>query len=193
LGSAAAFGIPIPRSDPGLQEEIVVLSWLVEAALGLFASVAPELTPKDVETLVRTVYGEARGSTQEDRIAVAWVIKNRAAQAQRFVDRNGKPHPLFGNGSAASACLVKWQFSCWNPRDPNRDQILKVRLPKSLGEDVVKRCYDAIVAVWIEAKVDPTRGSTHYHTLKSGWPQSWGERREPAVIIGAHAFYNDVR
>ena len=54
---------------------------------------------------------------------VASVIMNRCAIAKAYLAKHDKPHPLFGDGSPSSACLAPYQFSCWNPNDPNRSVI----------------------------------------------------------------------
>jgi spore germination cell wall hydrolase CwlJ-like protein len=37
---------------------------------------------------------------------------------------------------------------------------------------------------------DPTKGARHHH---SGPPPPWVEGRKPAVTLGGHFFYNDIR
>jgi N-acetylmuramoyl-L-alanine amidase len=70
---------------------------------------------QDIDVVARTLYGEARGEGKQGMIAVACVIVTRAMIAAEYVDANGKPHPLFGDGSLASACQAPLQFSCWDP------------------------------------------------------------------------------
>ena len=69
------------------------------------------MTDNDIDTLARTLYGEARGESHTGKIAVANVVMNRVALASK--------HPHFGDGTAAGACKAPWQFSCWNAADPN--------------------------------------------------------------------------
>jgi len=152
----------------------------------------------DLRVLALTIYGEARGSTHADRIACGWVMRNRAEQARAFATRTRKPHPLFGDGSLTSACKAKWQFSCWNAGDPNR-RLLDAWsdnhqfLTDALADPAYQRCLLAALAVITGTEPDPTSSSLHYHTTAMGWPAAWGEKRQPACVIGAHAFYNDVK
>ncbi len=38
------------------------------------------VTTRDIDILARTVYGEARGESELDKLAVAWVVVNRARE-----------------------------------------------------------------------------------------------------------------
>src|SRR5689334_22986754 len=78
----------------------------------------------DDDILARTIVGEARGEGKPGMEDVACVIMNRVNAAKLYLAQKDKPHALFGDGSVASACLAKWQFSCWNEDDPNRAVIL---------------------------------------------------------------------
>ena len=66
----------------------------------------------NIDTLARTIFGEARGEPYLGKVAVANVVMNRVALADQ--------HPPFGLGSAAYRMYERaWQFSCWNPaNDP---------------------------------------------------------------------------
>lgn len=155
-------------------------------------------TTADIITMAATLFGEARGSTHEDRIACAWAMRNRAAAAQQHRARTGRNHPLFGDGTLSAVCRAPWQFSCWNANDPNRPELDRLTaegttLPAALVTAGYVECMAAVLEVIAGRAPDPTQGSTHYHTTRMGWPRSWGERKEPVVVIGAHAFYNNVR
>lgn len=65
------------------------------------------ISPSALDTLTKTIWGEARGEGREGMIAVAWVILNRASIGG-----------WWGN-SIETVCLKPWQFSCWNANDPN--------------------------------------------------------------------------
>ena len=39
----------------------------------------------DLDALTRVVYGEARGESDEGKIAVAWVVKNRCAKSGKSI------------------------------------------------------------------------------------------------------------
>ena len=57
----------------------------------------------DLFTLARTVYGEARGESDQGRAAVAHVVLNRF--------RSDK---WFSAGTIEAVCRKPSQFSCWN-------------------------------------------------------------------------------
>ena len=87
-------------------------------------------TPEDIDTVARTIWGEARGEPIVGQQAVASVIANRASIAAAWFSHHGIPHPLYGDGHLASACLAHhggvYQFSCWNQDDPNRAKQIAV-------------------------------------------------------------------
>lgn len=131
----------------------------------------------DIETLARTIYGEARGEPFIGQVAVAWVVKNR-------VGRKG-----WGN-TIADVCLKPLQFSCWNMNDPNRAKILAADLdmPK------FQRAFGiACLVVCGDDLDDPTGGADHYHTIARPkvsvtWPPRWARDMTVTAIIGAHRF-----
>ena len=125
----------------------------------------------DIETLARTVYGEARGESYRGKQAVAWVVLNRAAGKKKLAD----------------VCRAKWQFSCWNPDDPNRVKMGKVTLADSTFRDCMLAALSVVQGL---AGPDPTEGSKHYHTPAVA--PFWGRGKEPVCRIGNHLFFNDI-
>lgn len=144
-------------------------------------------TPHDLETLARTIYGEARGETDTGMIAVGCVAVNRARIALAWVAKHGRPHPLFGDGSVRSACLAPWQFSSWNENDPNRAKLLAV----SLDDPLMARCVQAARAA-IDLP-DITHGSTHYYATSMAEPPTWALNHTAAAHIGHHLFFNNIQ
>lgn len=102
------------------------------------------------------------------------VVLNRAAQ------------PCWWGRSVAEVCLKPWQFSCWLDSDPNRAKLLAVD-----GRD---RAYATALSVATDALAgllpDYTFGATHYHVLEVA--PAWARGRTPCIVIGRHAFYNDI-
>jgi len=80
----------------------------------------------DMETMARSIWGEARGECEEGQAAVAWVMRNRAQAARAFIARQKRAHPLFGDGTLVGACRAPRQFSAWNPGDPNAVKLARV-------------------------------------------------------------------
>lgn len=147
---------------------------------------------EDLDVLARTIYGEARGEDIAGKVAVANVVMNRVKTFRSLI-ASGVRKLTFGNGSITSACLYKYQFSCWNEKDPNREKILAVK-----GSDLYfAECIVVAKVAMAGLLVDNTAGSTHYHVISMGFPPSWLHPGEgppkPAVLIGKHAFYNTVK
>lgn len=147
---------------------------------------APRLLPRDPrdlpvrEVLARTLYGEARGEPTPGKEAVACVILNRAARAEA---RGGS---YWWGRDVAGVCLKPWQFSCWNPGDPNRPKLLAV----TESNRAFRACLEVADRALAGAIEDITKGATHYHT-RAVTP-AWSRGRTPCAEVGAHVFYNDV-
>jgi len=132
------------------------------------------LIADDLDTAARTVWGEARGEGPEGMLAVAHVIRNRAEKGGWWGD------------TLETVCKKKWQFSCWNPNDPNRQKLLDLD-KKSDGY------FQALsaVAMALVSDDDPTNGSCHYHT--KGVKPAWSEGHDPAANIGNHLFFAGIK
>ena len=65
----------------------------------------------DIDTLARTIYGEARGESRQGKIAVACVILNRVKRKKMCGWREINGYKV---ATVAATCLKPWQFSCWN-------------------------------------------------------------------------------
>lgn len=133
-----------------------------------------------VDTLARTLWGEARGESDAGIEAVACVVVNRA--------RLGVTHRRLSwwGVTIIDVCRKPKQFSCWNDDDPNCAKLKKV----TTADKDFLRCLD-VAARAVDGKLfDATSGATHYHT-KSVRP-AWAEGHAPTVTIGCHRFYNDI-
>ncbi|WP_342234624.1 DUF7742 family protein [Inquilinus sp. OTU3971] len=149
----------------------------------------------DLDIATRTLYGEARSKPVDDDAGVVWVLVNRAREAQAYINRTGKcRHPLFGDGTVASAALMPWQFSCWNSNDPNLPK-MKALSPADAGYQACRQVVEAVVAGRVR---DPTRGSKHYLTtallrqINASSKPHWAKGQGPAVVLGPHAFFNNI-
>lgn len=132
-----------------------------------------------VDTLARTLYGEARGELVRGKEAVAAVVMNRV---RRAMERGG----YWWGADVVGVCRKPWQFACWNENDPNRKKI------EAVGRD--NRNFQSCIRIARRAVSgtlkDPTGGATHYHA--TGQTPPWARDREPSAVIGGHKFYNDV-
>ncbi len=145
------------------------------------ASPAPPKGPDPaVDVLARTIYGEARGEKLKGREAVASVVMNRVRKARR---RNGRH---WWGGTVEEVCRKPWQFSCWNPNDPNRAKLLAVGPANRTFASCLRIAKRAVA----DEIPDATDGATHYHARSVSPP--WARGRTPSAIIGGHLFYNDV-
>lgn len=135
---------------------------------------------RDIDTLARTLWGEARGEGVQGMHAVANVIMNR-----HRLRKYGQGWPSFGpvGASVADICRAPWQFSAWNPNDPNRAKLLTVD-----ETDITFRHAKQIAAAAVRGELpDITGGADHYHT-KAVAP-SWSEGQKPVAQIGGHKFF----
>jgi len=142
----------------------------------------------NTDILARTIYGEARGEGDVGMGAVACVALNRAAIARAYVRTHQKPHPLFGDGTAASACKMPWQFSCWNAADLNSQIINDVDDSDPVFAGALHIAADALNGLIN----DETKNATHYYDRRIATPPSWAEGKSPCAVIGHHIFFNNI-
>lgn len=133
------------------------------------------MTPGDLDVATRTVWGEARGETQPGKEAVAHVILNRWRDETFYKAQH----------TITLVCQWPKQFSCWNKDDVNLQRMLRATL-----DDRMFRASMQAVLKALDAPVDPTYGSMHYHT--SYVSPMWSQGKEPVAVIGGHFFFNDI-
>lgn len=139
----------------------------------------------DIETLARTLYGEARSENRQGKIAVACIVLNRIKRKKMcgWRDING-----YKVATIAATCLKPWQFSCWNKNDPNRKKIINV----TLDDKKFAECYEIAQAACDDLLEDITKGATHYYNPKACAQPSWAKGKAPCVVIGHHLFFNNI-
>jgi N-acetylmuramoyl-L-alanine amidase len=131
---------------------------------------------RDIDTLARTLWGEARGESPEGREAIAAVVLNRL--------KRGLPS-RFGD-SIAGVCKHRQQFSCWNEGDPNLEQLRSV----TTEDATFRECLDTSTRAADGQLADPTEGSDHYHTVDVS--PEWSRGKTPIKTIGHHQFFNNI-
>lgn len=129
----------------------------------------------DVDTLARTIWGEARGEGYQGMQAVANVVVNRA--------RIGG----WWGTTIETVCRKPWQFSCWLPTDPNSLKLRSV----TLADTAFATAYEIARRAVAGTLADITGGATHYHE-KSIRP-AWVSGATLTKSIGNHLFYRGVR
>ncbi len=120
------------------------------------------------------IWGEARGEINEGKQAVAWVVRNRVYAARSY-----------GKGWTG-VMLKKKQFSCFNERDLNREQLEEILfLPRTW--DKFRGCFVIAFNVFFGIGTDYSNGATHYFNKRL--TPSWSRKMIKTVEIGNHVFY----
>lgn len=128
----------------------------------------------DVDTLARTVWGEARGEGIAGMAAVAAVVMNRSKR------------PGWWGKDVGSVCLQPLQFSCWNKDDVNLSKLTAV-------DHTDQQFFWAMLlakAAVDGALGDPTNGAVNYYARGTPEP-SWALGMSPCAIIGNHMFFRE--
>lgn len=142
-------------------------------------------TERDIDTLARTIWGEARNQGRAGMIAVAWCIRNRVD-----MDLHDDGQPDWWGEGYAGVCLRKWQFSCWNAGDPNEPYL---RGRKAIPGREYGEAHEAALAAVHAYEPDPTGGATHYYNPKAvKRTPAWVKGATRTAQIGAHIFFKDV-
>lgn len=126
---------------------------------------------QEIDTLARTIWGEARGEGIAGMSAVASVIMNRAADPKRW-----------GNNVTA-VTKQPLQFSAWNKNDPNYALMQKV----TDTDTAFKQAKEIARKALNDELPDKTKGANHYHT-KAIKPK-WADDKKRTVTLGNHHFY----
>lgn len=133
----------------------------------------------EIDILARTIYAEARGeypridSGLTGLIAIGNVVMNRVKQQTWY----GK--------TVAEVCLKPWQFSCWNPNDPNQS-LLTIPLSGKVFNTCQLVSENIITGSW----PDVTGGCDHYHATTLQQFPKWTLETKPKFRIGRHVFYD---
>ena len=131
---------------------------------------------EDIDTMARTLWGEARNQGIIGMEAVACVIMNRLAVSESHAGY------WWGN-TVTDICRKPWQFSCWNENDPNREKLLAVTSDDrefSAALDIAKDAVNGHLS-------DVTGGANSYCTVSL--KPSWAVNMIQTAIIRQHVFY----
>lgn len=135
----------------------------------------------DVDTMARTLYGEARNQGRIGMTAVAAVIVKRYNLRQQ-----GRGYSSFGpvGATISQICKAPKQFSCWNSNDPNR--------PKILTATSIDAAFALALQIADSALkgnlVDYTHGADSYYASYIS-PPDWTDGLKPVAQIGPHLFF----
>lgn len=139
--------------------------------------IAPELG--DIDTLARTLWGEARGEGRLGQRAVAHTIMNRAGDS-RWPD------------SITKVCFQPYQFSCWNTSGDQSQRRKMLQMSFAQLRDSGCFLVAAEVALFGD-QFDVTYGANHYLTTELLYgpnPPGWALPRDITAVIGHHTFLN---
>ena len=123
--------------------------------------------------LTALIWGEAEGEPLLGKIAVAWVVKNRAKDP-RWPD------------AYEDVILQRKQFSCFNEGAGRLIQTLKA-LKGNWANQTWRECRWSAYGVIQGYLSDPTNGSNHYNTVKCD--PTWDDKMPLMVTIGNHEFF----
>ncbi len=128
--------------------------------------------------LTATVAMEAEGESYKGKLAVAYVIINRAKQRNKFV---------------SEVVLDPYDFSAWNTKGGRQLDLEKIN--EFSWWDSEKAAHSAYYGI----EKDPTQGADHYlnveltRKLRGGTLPAWLLVMKRTAKIGLHTFYKEVK
>jgi len=131
---------------------------------------------RDIDILARTIWGEARGEGRQGMEAVADVVMNRFHSTAWYTAP-----------TVAGVAMKKFQFSAWNPNDPNYDKLINVTTKNpdfALALEIAREAINGKLQ-------DNTGGATHYYADTIN-PPSWTQGAVQTAQIGNHIFFKGV-
>lgn len=131
----------------------------------------------DRNIIARTLWGEARGEGEYGMQAVANVIKNRLSSGVRW----------WGH-SLRTVCLARYQFSCWNAKDPNRPKLMAVTEDDPQFRIAIRLADQTLAG----SLPDIVNGADSYVDSRMPDKPNWCRCRDPACIQGHHWFYRTI-
>ncbi|WP_354857321.1 cell wall hydrolase [Acetobacter fabarum] len=126
-----------------------------------------------VQVAARTAWGEARGEGPSGMQAVLCAGMNRI------------PRPAWWGHDICSVFLHPWQFSCWNPKDPNRAKLLAVTSADPQFQTALALAQRLVSGTL----TDITSGADSYYDTRLPHAPAWAASRFYRCTIGHHAFY----
>jgi N-acetylmuramoyl-L-alanine amidase len=142
----------------------------------------------DKQLMALTIYGEARGESEEGKIAVGSVILER-------VD-----HRNWDGKTIHEVCLCPFQFSCFLPNDQNFKSLKLIaddwdmKYMRSMDlQDCYHTAFDMLAGRIPRTKEIADSHATQYLTTalrKSSKCPSWVKDMKKVVTVGAHEFYS---
>jgi len=140
----------------------------------------------NVDTLARTLWGEARGTGLLDMLGVAAVIRERVLRPGWW----SRP-----NDDWWSVCRNPYQFSCWNQGDPNLPKLYRAEELEPDAFNRATRIAEYTIHFLRDRDVMQLFGvddvddiPTHYHDRSIDTPKAWGDKLKEIVPPWKSAF-----
>lgn len=138
----------------------------------------------DIVVLTALVFTEARGESDQGKMAVAEVVKNRAAR------------PSWWGRDFREVMLRKYQFSGLSEGDPSLRTLMDLAVNwTDVGRVMWSRCWRAAWFVhratnWVP-RLGTARGADYYHATgaRARWIQLAEDAGPPLIVVGRHVFY----
>lgn len=136
------------------------------------ATESSDIVNRNGVIVAATILAEARGEGFDGMQAVACVIKKRMIERQK---------------DAASICLQKEQFSCWN--DGVTVEVLSEVVTKGTPSEITDFAIALAVDLILDKDLDLSlvNEANHYCTLDTN--PKWAKGKKPVVVIKNHKFY----
>jgi N-acetylmuramoyl-L-alanine amidase len=145
---------------------------------------------QELDVVALTIEAEAGGEPLEGAVAVAGVLRNRAAWGR-------------WGATLRAVCLAPAQFSCWAPVEGEANYArlaarLRVLRRGGPDADAVRRAFErsywiAAAALWAPELEDVSGGADHYYApaamRPAGRVPAWARGHVPTAAIGGHRFY----
>lgn len=131
----------------------------------------------DREVVARTGWAEARGLGEQGMQATISVGQNRVLSGVRW----------WGT-TLRQVFLRKWQFSCWNPKDPNRPKLLAVT-----EADPQYKIALGLADAAIDGRLpDISGGCDSYYDRRMPKAPLWARGLTPRYICGTQLYFKTV-
>jgi len=136
----------------------------------------------DKQIMALTIYGEARGESDEGKIAVGSIILER-------VD-----HRKWDGDTIQEVCLMPFQFSCFLPDDQNFKALKMIAedwKEKFIRSTDLQDCYhitcDMLAGRILRTSEIAENHATQYKTIDC--KAAWAKKMKKVATIGNHEFY----
>ena len=131
--------------------------------------------------LALCIWREGRNQPFRAKRGIGWAVRNRVFHPTRS----------WWGSDWEDVILKPWQFSSFNPTDPNAVKFPGDPHGRSVEAIAWRECLSAAEDVYTSQVADPTGGATHYHTVGIE-PPKWTQGAIFTVQLGDHLFYKGV-